>query len=347
MTLTNNKTIWKFIGVIILMLISIFYLFYFFSSIFIVFIFGFILIFIAQKSTNFYNSLFKKIKVNLIFKKWLGYLLVFLFIAFLISIVYTSIVDITFKFNDPQFGDNSFVGIYEQNIKPYISPSLGSLFSSNNIAMIQESLIKFITKGVSSLGSFLFTSFLIIPLLFFVYFNRRKEIITNISNLIPHSLHKSLSRASQNISVQMGDYFSAKVTESTVIAFIASLGFYFIGLEGWLFLGILVGFLNIVPYVGPVLGSILPILVAITHSIEHVYLVIAIILFAQIIDNFYLIPFMVADKVKMDSLISIILILVGAKLFGAFGMIFIIPFYLISKIIIAQAYCELIKIYEK
>ena len=69
------------------------------------------------------------------------------------------------------------------------------------------------------------------------------------------------------------------------------------------------------------------------------------IIVAQLVDNFYLIPFMISGKVKMDSLLSIILVLVSAKLLGIVGMVFAIPIYIIYKVVLVEAYEELVEIY--
>jgi len=348
MALTNNTTIWKFMAIIVACLFILFYGFYAFSSIFIVFIFGGILIMASKKSMNIYNKLFEKVIIPKWIKSSLGFVLVFMFIIFTISLIGASIGDIINTFQDPKFGENPLKGIYEQNIKPYIPQSLeAQMLNKEKIEKFSNDFFSIISSGVSNVGTFLFYSLLIIPLMFAIYFKKKDDILKNISNYVPKKFHKATKNALSDISEQMKDYFNAKMLESTVIGFICAVGFYFIGLEGWLFLGVLAGFLNIVPYIGPVLGGVLPTLVAITHGINQVYWTIGIILFAQIIDNFYLIPFMIADKVKMDSLLSIVLILVASQAFGAFGMIFIIPFYLVGKIILTTAYRELIQIYDK
>ena len=348
MALTNNTNVWKFISIIIIALFALFYTLYVFSGLFIVFIFGIILITISEKSMNFYNKLFSGFTVPKWLKTSIGYILVCIFLIFAISLISSSVVDIFQKFQDPIYGNNPLKGIYNQNIEPYLPNIIkNNVITENNLQKISNSVFNFASSGLSEVGSFIFQSLLIIPLMFAIYFKKRENINKNISNFVPKKFHNATKNALNDIGKQMKDYFSAKVLESTVIGFICAIGFYFLNLEGWLFLGVLAGFLNIVPYIGPVLGAILPIFVSITHNIHSTYWTIGIIVFAQLVDNFYLIPFTIADKVKLDSLLSLVLILVASQLFGAFGMIFIIPFYLISKIILTSAYRELSKVYDK
>lgn len=346
MALTNNTAVWKIMAGILVTLLIIFYLFYYFSSLFIVFIFGIILIMLAEKSMKIYNKIFYKFNLPKFTKSVLGYFMVFLLVIGLIYFIGISVNEILSRFN--QSGSISpFDDFYENNLKPNLPSFIEKyVFNKGTIDKVETNLLASVSRGISSIGTFIFKSLLIIPLMFLIYFKRRNIFIESIANLVPKKFHKSTISAVKEISSQLKDFFNAKVIESSIIAFICCTGFYFLGLEGWFFLGLLAGFLNIVPFLGPFLGAILPILVALTYSLNTVYWVLGVIIFAQLVDNFYLIPFMISDKVKMDSLLSIVLILVASQLFGAFGMIFIIPMYLIGKIIMAVSYEELVKIYE-
>ncbi|MPM89963.1 hypothetical protein SDC9_137078 [bioreactor metagenome] len=71
------------------------------------------------------------------------------------------------------------------------------------------------------------------------------------------------------------------------------------------------------------------------------------VIIAQTIDNLYLIPFMISEKVNINPLMSVILTLAASKLLGALGMVLAIPIYIIYKIIMKESYRELINIYGK
>ncbi len=150
----------------------------------------------------------------------------------------------------------------------------------------------------------------------------------------------------KDIASETHDYLEGKIIETTVVGAICCLGFFVAGVKGWLVLGLLAGFLNIVPYIGPLIGAIPPVLITllVDKPIAAIYVIIAVIV-AQLVDNLYLNPFMISGKVKIDPLLSIVVILIGAQLFGAIGMIFAIPIYLVYKIILKEAYRELTRIY--
>jgi len=332
----------KVVGVLFLILIGIFALTYYFSSIFIVFVSGLILIMISEKIRVVYDFLLQKTKISHKKKKVLGYSISILSILFLVFVLSVSVLDIIEKFQDPKFQGDLIGGIYETSIKPHVSASFESyVFNAENIKSFQNKILSFVSSWVSDIGSFVFNSVLIIPLMFAIYNNKKNSFKKTINNYIPRVFSKLIMKILNDTTQELKYYLNAKGLESLIIFIICAIGFSFIGLDGWFFLAILAGFLNIIPYLGPLIGAILPIFVALTYGMTTVLWTVGVVVMAQLIDNLYLIPFMVSNKVKMEPLLSIVLILVGAKIFGIFGMVFIIPVYLIGNTVLTKTYKQI------
>jgi len=236
---------------------------------------------------------------------------------------------------------------YVEKIEQYMPGLINRIATEERITQLEIYLFGLLSDTFSKLSTIVINSLLIIPLMFYMYFKRKKKILRNIVDLVPKKFHNGFQRGIKDIGDQLHEYFTAKVVESSVVGAICCLGFFVAGVQGWLILGLLAGFLNVVPFVGPILGAIPPIVIALLldEPIVALYVVITITI-AQIIDNFYLIPFMVSNKVQIDPLLIIILILVGAQMIGILGMIFAIPIYLVYKIVLRESYSELVKIYR-
>ena len=101
--------------------------------------------------------------------------------------------------------------------------------------------------------------------------------------------------ALKSIGHELEDFFSAKMIESAIVDLICCIGFYLGGLEGWLFLGVLAGFLNIIPYIGPLLGAIPPVIVGYIDSPMTALFAMITVIIAHVIDNLFLIPFMISE----------------------------------------------------
>lgn len=100
-------------------------------------------------------------------------------------------------------------------------------------------------------------------------------------------------------------------------------------------LGVIGAILNVLPYIGGAIAIILPVIMAtITKDGIHTQLLVTgFYLVIQFIDNHVLIPFIVSSRVKINALISIIVVLLGGALWGIAGMFLSIPFTGVLKIL--------------
>ncbi len=100
---------------------------------------------------------------------------------------------------------------------------------------------------------------------------------------------------------------------------------YIIILDKWIF--------NIIPYFGPVIGSLPAILIAFTKSPKTALWAFILLYFIQQIEGDILSPKITGDSVDMHPLTVILLLLIGGKIYGFVGMVLAIPIGVIMKII--------------
>jgi len=125
------------------------------------------------------------------------------------------------------------------------------------------------------------------------------------------------------------------VLEALIVATINSAALLLLGVDYAILLGILGALLNVIPFIGGILAVALPLAVAtITKDgfSTQLWIIVA-YLVIQFIDNHFLVPYIVSSKVKINALISIIVVLLGAAVWGFGGMFLSIPFVGILKII--------------
>ena len=347
MDLENAFKIWRVQGILLAMFVGIFFLCYYFASTFIALVVGIILIFITESVNKFYTKLFSRFNLSKSMMKFVNVFVSLVTVGFFIYLMALSAGQIGNAFAGYNLENESPVQsiLKERGYELFDKETVDEMLSEENFLMIQEQISVLLFAGVAEIGFFLLTASLVIPFMFYSYYSGN-SLSNMFSGLFPKGSNKRLQKMGSEIGTQFKNYFNAKLMESLIIGLISSIGFFLVGIEGWLFLGILAGFLNIIPYLGPILGAVLPSIVALSHSMNAFVLVLVVVLIAQIVDNFYLIPFMISDKIQTDSLVSVLLILIGSSLFGIFGMIFIIPMYLITKIVMTQIQEELVKMYS-
>lgn len=137
---------------------------------------------------------------------------------------------------------------------------------------------------------------------------------------------------SQLISQQ---YITGLLIELCIVFVMNAAGFLILGIKYPIFLALLAAILNIVPYIGMIVASIICIIVTLmssTDSADAIWVGV-ILTVVQLIDNNIIMPWIVGNKVKLNALAIIIGVLIGGALAGVSGMFLAIPTLAVMKVI--------------
>nr|WP_315177100.1 AI-2E family transporter [uncultured Flavobacterium sp.] len=120
-----------------------------------------------------------------------------------------------------------------------------------------------------------------------------------------------------------------------IVGLLNSIGLLIIGVPHPFLFGFIASILTFIPYVGIMISSLLPIAVSwITYnSIWYPLAVIAVFSVVQVLEAYIIFPFAVGSRLKINTLVIIIVVILGGILWGAAGMILFIPFISIIKLI--------------
>lgn len=347
MALSTNAHIWKPLLVIFLVLTGIFALLFYFEPILIVVVLGIVTILMCERIYADYRRNLVRFRIPGFFRRLYAIMLILSWMFALIFLLVTSLQDLSDAFlrigSSQEEITTSLLSL--RTALPHIVA--GSLLTEDILLRAQAYIFSLFSGVLSQITFIVVEGFLIIPLMVYTYFTRKQEIWEFMLDAVPTRFRNEFERAALDIGHQLQDYLSARTTQSIILGSMYCLGFYIIGVKGWLVLGMLAGFLNVVPYLGPILALVAPFTVSLLlHDTFAAVYSIVVIMIAQTTDHFYLNTFMVASKVKIDTLLSIILILIGAQLLGILGMIFAIPVYIIYKTVLSESYRALVDIYD-
>lgn len=108
-----------------------------------------------------------------------------------------------------------------------------------------------------------------------------------------------------------------------------------IGIKHALLIGVIFAILNLIPYVGALLGNIIGVLLTLTSSTElwPVITVLGVIAGVQFLDNNILMPRIVGSKVKINALFAILGVIIGGSIAGVAGMFLSMPIIAVLKVI--------------
>jgi putative permease len=161
-----------------------------------------------------------------------------------------------------------------------------------------------------------------------------------LMTLVPNNLFEPALNLKHQINTQLGDFIRARLLESGIVGLVVCGGLMLIGFPYAIILGAFAGLSNLIPYIGPVIGAVPALLVAFVEGMPGwtVLMVAAVYLAAQLIDNFLIIPLVVAKIVDLHPILVVIVIIIGAQLGGLLGMIISIPVACILKLTLTTVY---------
>jgi predicted PurR-regulated permease PerM len=234
---------------------------------------------------------------------------------------------------------DKFIGILNQtitwasgyfDIKPQII--------NDWITKTKGELINYISHSIGQtlviVGNGIVVLFLI-PLYIFLILFYQPLLLEFIRRLFDKGNQSQVSEIVTQTKTVIQRYLIGLVIEFVIIATLNSTALLILGIDYAVLLGIIGALLNVIPYIGGLVAVALPMMIAFVtkSSAWYAFYVLASYYFIQLVDNNYIVPKIVASKVKINALFSIIVVLAGNALWGIPGMFLSIPLLAIVKLI--------------
>lgn len=179
---------------------------------------------------------------------------------------------------------------------------------------------------------------ILVPLFTFFLIRDYKVLRNRALDLLPNSSFELGWLIYYRVAKKLQEYIRGIMIQSGIMAIVTAIGFYMIGLESPILLGTIAGLLNLIPYVGPLLAMIPPIIIALgAPAFDPVVIAFAVgvIIAAQVIDNIIVVPAVIANAVNLHPITVIVGIIIFGNFFGFIGMIVAIPALAASNIILS------------
>ena len=160
---------------------------------------------------------------------------------------------------------------------------------------------------------------------------------------------KRVEKSILSIKNLLSRYFIGLLVQITVLFIIYTLVLLIFGIPNAVTIALVCALLNIIPYLGPIIGTVLIIFLTMTSNLDAsfasvtlpktIYVFIGFTV-GQLIDNFLTQPYVFSTSVKSHPLEIFIIILIGGLLFGPLGMIIAVPSYTALKVIFKEFYAH-------
>ncbi len=196
-----------------------------------------------------------------------------------------------------------------------------------------------VSSVVSVVGGVAIAAFSITFIGFF--FLKEKDMFTNIIVTVsPAKYEERIRHAMESVTRLLKRYFLGILTESTIMFTFVSAVLMICGLapRDALFIGLTVGVMNVIPYVGPIISWCISVIIGIISpiagaSILTMVLIVGItVIVAQLIDNLVLQPVLYSNSVNAHPLEIFIVILMAGSVGGIWGMLLAIPAYNVLRV---------------
>jgi predicted PurR-regulated permease PerM len=176
---------------------------------------------------------------------------------------------------------------------------------------------------------------LLIPFYIFMILFYQPILLEFIRRLSGSNYESHVREIVTQIKTVIQRYLVGLVIEAVMMAIMNTTALLILGIEYAFILGILAALLNVIPYIGGIIAVALPMMVALVTKPTpwYAFYVLAAYYFIQLIDNHYIVPYIVASKIKINALFSVIVVLAGNALWGIPGMFLSMPLLAIVKLI--------------
>jgi predicted PurR-regulated permease PerM len=168
-----------------------------------------------------------------------------------------------------------------------------------------------------------------------------EKLIRGLVSLFPQPWDERLAAQVHPVSKRMGSYIQGRVLVSGILGVAISVSLKFLGLaEFALGLGVIAGFTNLIPFLGPILGAIPALIVAIAQGGLTFFWVLLLFVIIQNVETYVLDPLLVGNTVRVHPLYQLLAVVGGAQVLGIIGALIVPPWIAGAAVLLENLYLK-------
>ena len=224
-----------------------------------------------------------------------------------------------------------------------------SLKNSKLLSNLDYSIIpNFLNSVVTGFGSFSIGLFSVLFIAFFLL-KDSKLLEQGILVFVPDNKESRSKKSFEKIKTLLSRYFVGLIFQILILFVIYTIVLLIFGIKNAVVIAFLCALLNLIPYVGPLVGGLLMLTLTMSSNLgasfsevilpKTIYVMIGFVI-GQLVDNFFSQPFIFSKSVKSHPLEIFLVIIISGLLFGVLGMIVAVPAYTALKVILKEFLSE-------
>jgi len=220
-------------------------------------------------------------------------------------------------------------------------------FNPSRITGLFSSIVGFLGNLLITVLSVLFIAF---------FFLKENGLFTQgVRSIVPNTYEEESVHVIDQSAELLIRYFVGVAIQVTIITIFITTVLSFLGFENALLIGFFAALMNVVPYIGPILGAAFAVIIVVSANLDvsfydvllpKILKILGVFAVMQLIDNFLLQPNIFSKSVKAHPLEIFIVVLMGAKIGGVTGMILAIPGYTVIRVL-AKVFLSEFKVVQR
>lgn len=225
----------------------------------------------------------------------------------------------------------------EHSSEVYLREQLATVLDFTRVSDVFGGLVGAFGNIFMALFSVLFITF---------FFLKDRNLLTNfIFGVTPDRHLEKVKNIIRSARTTLSRYFIGIIIQVSTITTVVTIGLMIVGIENALVIGFFAGLINVIPYIGPLIGASFGIVIGLssnlgldfyTELVPMAGWIALVFLIVQLTDNFLLQPLIFSNSVNIHPLEVFLLILIGSSLAGIPGMILAVPSYAFMRIVAVE-----------
>ena len=332
----------------------------FFSPLILILIFSFLLTSIFLQPVDYIEGYVQSRVIGVIAVLGISITIAVLFMGSFLKSFSIQIKTFSNKIQKDNF--NIAVENLSAKIKSFLPEFFNNLVpESDKIILLAKNFMVNVFQNVlvllGSAGNFIFILLMVLVftiILLIEYHDFKRSLV----RFIPNKYLEIGLRTIYNIENQISKYLRGQILAASSVAILSIIGLFILNKTGAnitlvIFIGIIAGLANLIPMVGPFIGMIPAILIAIMNNIGNesalshyifniipspffIFDIILMFIIVQQIDNSFITPLVIGESVGLHPMVVMIVLIIGGTLMGPLGMLFAIPATGVLKVLLRE-----------
>ena len=166
------------------------------------------------------------------------------------------------------------------------------------------------------------------PVFAFYFLRDRRRIAQWALMLLPFKMRGVTVRILREMRRETAGYLRGQLMVSAIVGVLTAVGLLFCGVPAWLALGMLMGILEMIPYVGPLIGGVTIALFALPQGVGRMLWALAVVIAVQQAEGSMLAPQLISDATRLHPAVVILCIALGSAAGGMTGILLSVPLLL-------------------